>query len=312
MVGKLTPDGHMSCSRLPALLGLSPYSTPNDELAKSVDARLGVERPRDWSGEAADWGNILEPVVLRETARRLGLVRVATQIRKPVRHGLLYGSLDGRGTAPETWVVQTDPAAGIYCPDGPVTLQGRGVLEAKTTRMDAADAPPAWRGPIQVQGLMLCTGYSWAAVGVLHQGQELRIYLYQSDPVRQAEILDAVNEFERRVQGPDWYAPTSTADARRTWAAAEEDALPIALPPEAADLARAILDGKRARKAVDGLIDQAEADLMALLGNHMVGQVDGITVRWPAKRFKAQPEKIIPATPERVVRGNLSVSEVIL
>jgi hypothetical protein len=323
MVGKITPDTHLSCSRLPAVMGLSPWSTPNDELAKSVDARLGRDRQRDTLGEAADWGNLLEPIVLQEMARRLGLVRVQTGITKPVqagcmvidglgaKHGMLYGSLDGRGTAPEVWVADTNPGLGIYCPAGPVKLVGRGVLEAKTTRREPTDAPPLYQGPVQVQGLMLCTGYQWAAVGVLHQGQELRIYLYQACDDWWAKIRDAVVEFETRLQGPDWYPPVTAADARRTWQSMDEDAPPIALPAEAADLARMILDGKRARKAVDEMIDQAEAGLMSMLGNHEVGQVEGITVRWPSKRFKAQPEKVVPATPERVTRGSLYISEVV-
>lgn len=323
MVGKITPDTHLSCSRLPAVMGLSPWSTPNDELAKSLDARLGRTRERTEPGEGAAWGNLLEPIVLREMARRLGLVRVQTGITKPVqagcmvtdgvnaRHGMLYGSLDGRGTVPEVWVADTNPELGIYCPAGPVKLAGRGVLEAKTTRAEPAEEPPAYRGPVQLQGLMLCTGYTWGAVGVLHQGQELRIYLYQSSDEWQAKIRDAVVEFETRLQGPDWYPPTSAADARRTWKTVEEDAPPIALPAEAADLARMILDAKRARKAVDNMIDQAEAGLMSMLGNHEVGQVEGITVRWPSKRFKAQPAKTVPATPERVTRGSLYISEVV-
>ncbi len=38
MSGKLTPDYMMSASRLPALLGLSRYQTPNDELQYSINA----------------------------------------------------------------------------------------------------------------------------------------------------------------------------------------------------------------------------------------------------------------------------------
>jgi len=40
MVGKLTPDNMISASRIPTLLGLSPYSTPNEMLAemRALDA----------------------------------------------------------------------------------------------------------------------------------------------------------------------------------------------------------------------------------------------------------------------------------
>jgi len=61
-IGKLSDDAVMSCSRLPALLGVSGFSTPNDELRKSIaalDARAkGLPDPeRSAAGEAADWGN---------------------------------------------------------------------------------------------------------------------------------------------------------------------------------------------------------------------------------------------------------------
>ena len=42
MVGKLTPDNMLSASRIPALMGLSPYTTPNELLAEIHPAwRLG-------------------------------------------------------------------------------------------------------------------------------------------------------------------------------------------------------------------------------------------------------------------------------
>ncbi len=44
MAGKKTPDDIMSASRLPALLGLSRYATPNDELVYSINAIKGNER----------------------------------------------------------------------------------------------------------------------------------------------------------------------------------------------------------------------------------------------------------------------------
>ena len=42
MVGKITDDVIMSASRLAAILNCSPYSTPNEELKKSIDSLEGV------------------------------------------------------------------------------------------------------------------------------------------------------------------------------------------------------------------------------------------------------------------------------
>jgi hypothetical protein len=63
MVNKVTPDTMMSASRLPSIMGLSKYQTPNDELEFSINALKGLDRP-DIGNESMAWGNTLEPVIL--------------------------------------------------------------------------------------------------------------------------------------------------------------------------------------------------------------------------------------------------------
>ena len=58
MVSKVTPDTMMSASRLPGLMGLSKYQTPNDELLYSINALKGEPRP-DITNEAMVWGNVM-------------------------------------------------------------------------------------------------------------------------------------------------------------------------------------------------------------------------------------------------------------
>ena len=41
MVGKLTPDDIVTASRVPALMGLSPYTTPNELLKEAIEAATG-------------------------------------------------------------------------------------------------------------------------------------------------------------------------------------------------------------------------------------------------------------------------------
>ena len=71
-----------------------------------------------------------------------------------------------------------------------------GVLEAKNTSHFPEDEPAATRGPIQCQGLMMCTGYKWAAIFVLYRGTELRCFLYAPDPATIAKIEADAIEFE--------------------------------------------------------------------------------------------------------------------
>jgi predicted phage-related endonuclease len=69
---KLTDDRMLSCSQLPGLMGHSKWSKPNDVLEYAVKAING-EDPRTDAGEAASWGNALEPAILAEMSKRLGI-----------------------------------------------------------------------------------------------------------------------------------------------------------------------------------------------------------------------------------------------
>ena len=109
---KLTSDTMLSCSQLPSLFGVSPYSTPNDVLTFCMKAMRG-EDPRTQAGEAADWGNALEPAIIAEMAKRLGLksyVMPDTAFTHP--HLPLAASADAIGTPEENVVIQHDPSKG--------------------------------------------------------------------------------------------------------------------------------------------------------------------------------------------------------
>lgn len=225
MAGKLTDDREMSASRLPGLMGFSNYSTPNDELQFSINAIEGKPRP-DIGNEAMAWGNALEPVILTEAAKRLGLERVDTQIDKPYRHDSipLQCSLDGVGYGSGQEIV-TDPDAGIFVVGQErIYLDGPGVLEAKLTKVSPEETPHLARGPIQLQGQLLVTGHKWGAVCVLYEGIALRTFLFAPHPETQKAIIKAVIEFQSKLDKftrdgeIDWYprprARSSTVSTR--------------------------------------------------------------------------------------------------
>lgn len=304
MVGKLTPEDVLSCSRLPAIMGLSPYSTPNDELAKSIDALDG--KFKTWDGnEATRFGNLLEPVILAQMMERLRLdtfIAPTTPFSAP--NGVaLNASLDGVGApGPQTTIrIKTDVDRGIYligCDE--LAITGPGVLESKLTSAPPEDEPAAHRGPIQLQGCMLCSGYEWGAIGVLYRGVELRIFVYRRDDSVISQIVDLCADFERRKTSLDWYSPVSTSDAANVWNKADDSAPPIELIPDTIDLMEDILTAKEIIKAAEETIDQCSAALMEAIGNHLEATAtdeDGTKyrVRWPMRNYKAQPEKITPA-----------------
>ena len=101
MVGKLTRDDMMSASRVPALMGLSPYTTPNELLKEAIEAAAGNPPERFAQNEAMRFGDLLEPTILKEAAYRLDLDNVNVDIDEAVAHPELplACSLDGRGQA---------------------------------------------------------------------------------------------------------------------------------------------------------------------------------------------------------------------
>ena len=96
MVGKLTPNDQLSASEIPVLMGASRFMTVNELLKQKMDVISGIE-PEFKSNESMDWGNRLEPMILNESAVRLGLGNPKTNHDKPYFHESLpfACSLDG-------------------------------------------------------------------------------------------------------------------------------------------------------------------------------------------------------------------------
>ena len=317
MAGKLTSDKEMSASRLPGLLGFSKYSTPNDELQFSLNAIDGKERP-DIGNEAMGWGNTLEPVILAEAAKRLGLEKFDTDIGQAYSHReiALACSLDGVGFG-DGQLIKPDPDKGIYVVgQDSIRLDGPGVLEAKLTKTMPEETPHLARGPIQLQGQMLVTGHKWGAVCVLYQGIELRVFLFGPHFETQKEIVKAVLQFEakldkyRRTAEIDWYPPESSKELDRIYPSAA-DKVEVELPSNVGDLAQAIVNNKAAIKAAEAGIDQAEKQIKELLGQAERGRAGQYMSSWPMRSFKAAPERLLPAKEAYSIRqSTLSIREI--
>ena len=302
MVGKLTDGRHASCSVLPAIMGVSPWSTRNDALNRCLMERDGT--PIDWEGnEATGWGNRLEPVIMQEMADRLGLDGWY-EPKQGFSHPTLplAASLDGVGHA-SGQVIKHNPANGIYVIGADaVTLNSDIVMESKLTRADAELVPAPFRGPVQVQGCMMCTGLSYAAIGVLYGGVELRIFVYPTNPKLMTQIADAVLDFERRLEEREYYPAESSADCDIIWPTVDNSEPVINLPAAIDDvdileLVEAHHAASQAKKACDATKDDVELVLKELLGNHETGRIGDYEVKWPMRHYQAQPEKVTPAKP---------------
>ena len=315
MAGKLTDDKSMSASRLPGLLGFSKYSTPNDELQFSINAIDGKERP-DIGNEAMGWGNTLEPVILSEAAKRLGITKFDTDIRKAFTHDSipLSCSLDGTGEG-EGQTITHDPEKGIYVVGADsIVLQGTGVLEAKLTKTNPEDTPHLARGPIQLQGQMLCTGHKWGAVCVLYGGIELRVFLFDTHHETQQKIVASVLEFSSKLDKYaktgeiDWYPPESSKEVDRFYPNARKEE--IELDGNALELAQSIIRNKTLIRKAEAEIDSDEKEIKMLLGSAERGKAGSFYINWPMRNFKAAPERLIPAKEAYSIRqSSLSIKE---
>ena len=316
MVGKVTTIQKMSASRLPNIMGFSPWSTPNDELDTTIRARKeGVHHYEIQVGEAADWGNEFEDQIIRTAARRLGLKKLKLDYPEAYTYkDILQASLDG-GAIADDLVVNTDVANNIYVMNSgdSITLQGKGVLEAKLTRVAPSDVPAPYRGPIQLQGQMLCTGAQWGVVATLYQGVNLYIYVYKADAEMQQKIIMACSDFERRVRDEDWYPAMSAAEAADMKGDVPED-VEMDADNDLQEKVERLAHLRTELKAYEALVTDLQLDIMNDMKekNANICNAGSYKITWPLRRIKAKPAqtKEIPAVEERWERAKtLKVEE---
>jgi len=162
----------------------------------------------------------------------------------------------------------------------------------------------------------MCGGYKWGAVCVLYRGIEMRVFVYEADAVMQKRIEDAILNFEKRRKTGEVYPVLSSDDGNHAYPEAEPDAEPLDLndQPDALTAFEDLIAAKEAKKQAEADIDQAEATIKELMGNHDEARVNiGLShyqIKWPMRRTKAQPEKVVPAKAETFVRQKtLTVKE---
>ena len=298
MVGKITNNKKASASILPAIMGHSPWMTRNGQLKETRAHIAGTAEP--WDGnEATDWGNSLEPVVLDKMAERLE-IKVKKDITEPmIMEDLpLEASLDGIGMG-HGGIIRDDRTNGIYVmtENQEIRLIGPGALESKVTSVRPEEFPAMSRGPLQLQGQMMCANMRWGAIGVLYGGVELRIFLFEPHPGTQQAIREAVADFDRRLYSDpcDYYDIVDSADAVLVYPGDEEDEPVITLDLEVGNLCREHMRLKEGIKDANKALELVTAEIQKQMGNHTKAEVAGYAISWPVKNYKAQPEKIVPA-----------------
>jgi len=313
-VGKLTPDDMMSCSRLPALLGLSKFRTPNDELKYSINA-INKEPNEFIENEPILWGNLTEKLILAEAAKRLGVDIDELMHNKPYFHPdiPLATSLDGTASGNDT-VIYTDIDKGIYVMgQDSIKLEGYGILEAKLTAQEVESEPAPYRGVIQLQGQMDIMKASWGALCVLYKGTTLRIFLYAVNQDQVNMIHQAAEDFQRRLnkyktnQEIEWYELQNGFEASRIFDRAEKSTIEL---PEIEIQAEKIIELREKIMELENAIDRLQVNIMEQMRDNEVCNAGRYKISWPMRSYKAQPAKTVPAKEAYVIRqSKLSIKD---
>jgi predicted phage-related endonuclease len=319
--GKLTPDDQLSASQLAALAGASPWSSPNDVLTTVTNAVMGKGRDPLVS-EAADWGTALEGLVATKAMERLGIEKYQLDHPEAYQHPALPLACSIDSTAEgQGKVVHHDPDNGIYVMNdsGQITLDGKGVVEIKTTATEPVESPELYMGPIQLQAQMEILGHlKWGAVAILFRGSKLRIFLFERHLPTIQMIVDMVTEFSKKVETfkdtgeLDWYPAKDSRDAQRTWGdRGDEDAPPIQLNGATNNIINQLLIAKAQIKELEQVVEDCEKSLKERLQEHTVGTTDIYKVSWPMRHYKATAERVVPAKPASTIRLNtIQVKEI--
>ena len=301
MVGKVTPDNIATGSTIAAIMGHNKYQTPLEAYNNAVNGR-----PEWVQSLPAKIGDHMEDFVLRESAEILGLGRLELDYPEAFWHeDYLAVSLDGTGNALAI-EVHEDPDKGVYIMSGEdsVILTGAVILEAKTTRVQPQTVPDMYRGPLQLQAQMLCTGSNWGAVCTLYQGSELRIFVYKANREMQKLIIEAAKDFKRRVEEEDPYPALSPAEAIEKYPPGKEKKI-IYADDALCDKVRQLTHIRSELKSYEKLEEDLQTDIMEMMKDADECYAGQQKVIWPVRNIKAKPEqvKVIPAVEAEQKRG---------
>lgn len=317
MVGKLSDDRKMSGSRIPILYLWKygdghPYSTPNEELRRSIDAKTQPVSSSD-IGEPGIVGNLLEPALAQSAAEELGIP--GPDLTPPV-------------IRTETYEVSCDAISEVMAPVdveasdliqildletgeslSSVRLIGNVPIEVKCTGDFPPEVPPLYRGPIQLQMQMMATGAQFGVLISLHRSIERRITIYLASPTIQQRISDLCDEFIERTANEDYYPPITVSDAVHAPASEEKTERDIGDMDETIN--KLILLQVQ-RLAMDDEIEKLQTEIMSAIGDAHIGITPSYRVEWPVRHYKAQPEKVTPAKEARTIRlKSLKIKETI-
>ena len=297
-VGKLTEDFQLSCSIADAVItGNNPYQTRNQVLENCHKAMNGEDISIP-TNNYMEVGNVLEKPIAELACKRIGLLDAELVITEAVRHKkvTINGSIDAIGVADNIFVTK-DVEKGFYCPDledgEGFKINGKGIIEIKTTNAPLTETLPTYRGVTQVRCLMAITEFSWSVVCVLN-GSDLRMYFYQRDEQWEKEVLEPkVIDFNNRIANCDWYDPFDTKEAG--YITPQDNGESTELTKQDQVQIDNIVAWEAQIKNLKDNIEEAKKSIMMSMKEAKEGYSESHKVVWQTVNYKAQPEKVVPA-----------------
>lgn len=259
-------------SDISAIMGFNPYKTAYDLYHEKI-----ANEVQETQSEAAYWGSILEDIVAKEYAERSGskVQRVNYLLRHP-EHTFAIANIDRA-------VINPAISGNVRYKDGALTTDR--LLEVKTASAfkrgdwgdeDSDQVPDNYN--LQCQWYMGITDVRTCDLALLLGGNQYKQYTITFDAELFAIMLAAAQDFwVNHVLAGVEPEPTTLANAKRKYARA--------LPDSTLDLAFndddniAIIDRyielKDNEKQVKADLEQAQTDLINLIGEHEALAVDG-------------------------------------
>ena len=302
MVGKLTwykATSSITC----ALFDRAKFFDKHGCLKKAIAEKNGTLVDNFVQTNRQATGDLLEPVLIKEAAKRLGIKNVESEVDYKIEHPELplQASLDGRCNAVNI-KVKHNPDNGIYLVGhNELILNGDIPIECKcSSDFPSVDEPPKYLGVDQLHTSMEILNAEYGILIVLYQSTDLRIYVYKRDEAFKDELARVVLDFDRRIVEEDYYPPETPEHAATIFSDGNEENVKI-LKAGVVDIVDTIEALKATITIAKEKKDELMTDLMMAMGNHTKARVAEYELTWktlPAKKevikevtYKAAPER---------------------